>query len=511
MKATISGLTLSGGDEPGGYGGAVSSYGADLAVLDSVISGNATDQLGGGIGAKYSNLEVDSTRFLGNSADAGGGIGAVSSTVSVNDSTLSGNPATTGGGVLVAGSSSLLVTGSTISGNTAAGGLAGGSRRDSLGARDGVGYGDGAGIASYGSNDDSLQLDDHRERRPGSRRWRLNVRLRELRPGPEHEQAHGAQHDDCRELEQRTSGGGIYAADYTKHVLLLNTIVATNTGSTDGPNIASYPGYPDYPIQAGFTLIDDPTGAYITETTPGSNVIGENPQLGPLADNGGPTQTMAPSSTSPALDAGDGFGAQQDQRAARRPIELPSVPNSTAAGADGSDIGAFELQGIAAAAGTPPKTPDTCRGRPPTIQATPGVPTIGTDASDVIIGTNGPDQIDGRGGRDVICGFDGNDQISGGAGNDTIVGQDGMDVLKGNGGRDRMAGGIGQDQLRGGGGRDGLTGGPDDDTLIGGARRTASSAKPAQIASSGTPAPTASSAAQGPTASPAARGETSCT
>src|SRR4029077_10349201 len=73
MKATISGLTLSGGDVTGDYGGAIYSYGADLTVLDSVISGNATDQLGGGIGAKYSNLEVDSTRFLGNSAEDGGG------------------------------------------------------------------------------------------------------------------------------------------------------------------------------------------------------------------------------------------------------------------------------------------------------------------------------------------------------------------------------------------------------------------------------------------------------
>jgi IPT/TIG domain len=53
---------------------------------------------------------------------------------------------------------------------------------------------------------------------------------------------------------------------------------------------------------------------------------------------------MAPASNSPAIDQGAGFGLGVDQRGVIRPIELPSIPNSTAPGADGSDIGAFELQ-----------------------------------------------------------------------------------------------------------------------------------------------------------------------
>ena len=37
-------------------------------------------------------------------------------------------------------------------------------------------------------------------------------------------------------------------------------------------------------------------------------------------------------------------GLPTDQRGLQRPIEFPQIPNSPAAGGDGSDIGAFELQ-----------------------------------------------------------------------------------------------------------------------------------------------------------------------
>ena len=70
----------------------------------------------------------------------------------------------------------------------------------------------------------------------------------------------------------------------------------------------------------------------------------KDPLLGPLQDNGGPTPTMAPAAASPAIDHGAAFGLMTDQRGVERPIDLPSIPNATAVGADSSDIGAFELQ-----------------------------------------------------------------------------------------------------------------------------------------------------------------------
>jgi hypothetical protein len=71
-----------------------------------------------------------------------------------------------------------------------------------------------------------------------------------------------------------------------------------------------------------------------------------DPKLGALAGNGGPTKALALLAGSPALDAGKALGITKDQRGSGRPINLTSVPN--APGGDGSDIGAFELQALAA-------------------------------------------------------------------------------------------------------------------------------------------------------------------
>ncbi len=66
------------------------------------------------------------------------------------------------------------------------------------------------------------------------------------------------------------------------------------------------------------------------------------PMLGPLQDNGGPTETMALLPGSPAIDAGDSFGLSTDQRGEPRPVDFPGIANT--AGGDGADIGAFEVQ-----------------------------------------------------------------------------------------------------------------------------------------------------------------------
>ena len=64
--------------------------------------------------------------------------------------------------------------------------------------------------------------------------------------------------------------------------------------------------------------------------------------LSALADNGGPTETMALNAGSPAIDAGVAAGATTDQRGLLRTYDDPGTVN--AATSDGTDIGAFELQ-----------------------------------------------------------------------------------------------------------------------------------------------------------------------
>jgi CSLREA domain-containing protein len=75
-----------------------------------------------------------------------------------------------------------------------------------------------------------------------------------------------------------------------------------------------------------------------------------------LKDNGGPTQTLALLPGSPAIDKGKNMATDAsnnpintDQRGFTRPVDDPSITN--AAGGDGSDIGAFEVQIARASAG----------------------------------------------------------------------------------------------------------------------------------------------------------------
>jgi len=95
---------------------------------------------------------------------------------------------------------------------------------------------------------------------------------------------------------------------------------------------------------SGFNLASD-ASCGLTGTGDQESV---NPLLEDLADNGGPTWTHALPPNSPAVDqgssaaVGDHPALTTDQRGEPRPADLPGVTN--AAGGDGSDIGAFELQ-----------------------------------------------------------------------------------------------------------------------------------------------------------------------
>jgi len=102
-------------------------------------------------------------------------------------------------------------------------------------------------------------------------------------------------------------GGGIYTDVGT--ITLTRSIVAGNiTIGGSAPNIAG-----------GIT-------------DGGNNLIGGDPRLGPLQDNGGPTQTMLPAADSPAIDAGGACPTATDQRGVPRPQGRAC------------DIGAVEVQ-----------------------------------------------------------------------------------------------------------------------------------------------------------------------
>ncbi len=128
-------------------------------------------------------------------------------------------------------------------------------------------------------------------------------------------------------------GGGIYASKTDGSLQLENTIIADNHVFLQGLG-------PDYfgPLYSkGYNLLENSLDCEISGTLKG-NIMGIDPLLAPLADNGGPTLTHALLQGSPAIDAGFRAGFATDQRGYPRPVDILTVTNVY----DGTDIGAYE-------------------------------------------------------------------------------------------------------------------------------------------------------------------------
>jgi CSLREA domain-containing protein len=118
-------------------------------------------------------------------------------------------------------------------------------------------------------------------------------------------------------------------------VTLLGSIVADSTGADDS-NTSNCTGA--ISEVAGYNLDGDGSCALSQPT----DIAGSEPLLGPLADNGGPTQTEALLAGSPAIDSGGSAAVgcpAVDQRGQSRPDE--------GGDAGSCDIGAYESQGQA--------------------------------------------------------------------------------------------------------------------------------------------------------------------
>jgi len=126
-------------------------------------------------------------------------------------------------------------------------------------------------------------------------------------------------------------GGGICNEG---SIILKNTIVADNrvTSHGDGPDCYGALNWVSY------SLIED-TGDYTIIHSQQANILGKDPVLGPLKNNGGPTFTHALLTGSPAIDAGNSYNLSEDQRGYTRPIDIPGIANVS----DGADIGAYEF------------------------------------------------------------------------------------------------------------------------------------------------------------------------
>jgi CSLREA domain-containing protein len=268
--------------------------GGTLTIDHSTISDNtANGENGRGGGVRsLAPTTIESSTISGNhttGAHARGGGLELNASASISNSTIYENYTqgqyAGGGGVSATGSSSLTVDNSTIYDNSTQGDNA-----------------SGGGFASYGSAGPTIT------------------------------------NSTIFNNYSYVNAGGVYAYNDSPQLTLANTIVSGNRLNGVGPDLYS----PDETFQASFSLIGDTSDATINDTVAGSNLTGVDPQLEELADNGGPTFTMALPASSPAVDAGSS-SSLVDQRGLLRPV-AQGVAKSSAAGANCADIGAFELQ-----------------------------------------------------------------------------------------------------------------------------------------------------------------------
>jgi parallel beta-helix repeat protein len=301
----------------GGDGGGIYNQGA-LSLTDSTLSGNSAEEGGGLYNA--STAAVTGAIFSRNSVSGIGGGIANDGTLNVTGSTFGSNSATSQGGGIF-NQVTLTLTNSTVSGNSSAdgGGIANEGGLTVTGCTLGSNR---AGAAGGIYNQGALSLTNST----------LSGNTASGNGGGIYNFSIGAQTVSGCTLSGNTAaaeGGGIYTGG-PFGIALRNTLDAGN----------SAPASPDLLgllTSQGHNLIGDGTGGSGYDPT---DLVGTadnpiDPLLGPLADNGGPTQTLALLPESPARNAGDSTHAPDfDQRG---PGYARVVNGLT-------DIGAFEVQ-----------------------------------------------------------------------------------------------------------------------------------------------------------------------
>ena len=282
----ISGVTVQNGNEGATGGGGIYNYVGTLTLTDSAVSSN-TATWGGGIYNQFGTLAVTDSTFSGNPAGGHGGGIFNNAVATVTDSTFSGNSAGgVGGGIY--SNYNTTITNSTLTGNTA--GAGGGIymnyntltiTNSTFSGNTASSTGGGISVRDYYGNLNRTTI--------------TNSTLTGNTAG---------------------AGGGIYNGDT---LTLQNTVVANSPSGGDCSGTVT---------SSGYNIAGDATCVF----TAAGDLQNTNPLLGPLAQNGGPTQTHALLAGSPAIDTGspDCPPPAADQRGVAR----PQGPDC--------DIGAFE-------------------------------------------------------------------------------------------------------------------------------------------------------------------------
>ncbi len=300
---TLNSVTISNGLANNGQqgGGGIMSHGT-LTVTGSTFTGNSAPATSGTSGGGINNsgtLNLSTSTFTGNTGQEGGAV-FNQKTATVTNDTFSNNTATIyGGGALLNAAGTMTVTGSTFTGDTGPGG--GAIDNDAT-----LNISNSTFTGNTGGTNGGGAIDNF-----------------------------GSTTVTQATFAGNSSPYGANILNYTGFTLKISMSIVAN-GQGGGPNCGG--GQPV--IDAGYNL---DTGTSCGFATANHSLSSASPQLGPLATNGGPTQTMALPPGSPAVDAipasTAGCTGSTDQRGTTRPQ------------GSGCDIGAYEL--VQSGTGTP--------------------------------------------------------------------------------------------------------------------------------------------------------------
>jgi fibronectin-binding autotransporter adhesin len=284
--ATISGCTITGNKTSRPDVGESGGVGGGIAVLT-------------GIGPSAPPISITNCQITGNAASSGAGIFVSGAGVTISECSIAGNQATAdGGGIATSISSSpsyrsaVSVQNCTITGNTAArgGGIAG----------------DMVTLLGCTVGNNSAVADDSQ------------YSSRNGNGGGIYANTLSATNCTISGNSASANGGGVFIATGT--LTGINTLLAANIASSLGPDISGYLGTT---LNLHYSLVGNASGSGLAEAPLDSpdvngNLIGGpvygviDPQLSPLADNGGFTVldgshilTMALLPGSPAINGGD--------------------------------------------------------------------------------------------------------------------------------------------------------------------------------------------------------------
>jgi len=359
---TISGLSLTAGSST--RGPAIYDTITPLILQDSAIAGNTTtsafsaaieisqagasqitgctiaNNIGGGIFSTFSSPTISNAHISDNSKTGNGaGIYAYHSVLSISSSVISGNSASgDGGGILIndkgffTPAASLSLIKSSVLGNSAYYFGAGIDAKraasvyisqslisgNTLTSFAGTGYGGGGLALQYVSGSTKIVNSTFYRNFAYHNGGAIGI--------------FDAATGDGVSIGYSTISGNSTAYFYSNGILgagqphIFSSIVANNSSKFYTQDMVGS-------FRVRYSLVTNTNGNTIGAGS-SKNILGVDPQLGPLTVNGGPTPTMLPATTSPVLNAGPAPPLEQptDQRG------LPRIVGGRA------DIGAVERQ-----------------------------------------------------------------------------------------------------------------------------------------------------------------------